>query len=232
MPERVMLHHRGTAVLIDQDARFGQDALLLAEFAQVWRRHRVLDLGTGCGILPLALYDAGYEGRCTAIELDEKAADLAARAAEENGLDTRLTVLCGDLRGYTAESKFDAALCNPPYFAAGTGKSSARSYALGARHETACTLDDVAAAAARNLKEGGKLAICLRPERLAELLHTLRTRQLEPKRLQFVKHEPQGAPWLVLIDARYRAGVGLTILPDRITPKKQLSRAELERNEE
>ena len=232
MTERVTLHKRGTAVLIDRDARFGLDALLLADFAQVWRRHRVLDLGTGCGILPLALADAGHEGRCVALEIDETAASLAARAMKENGFDGRISVLCRDFRAYTETAKFDAALCNPPYFADGTGKRSDRAYALGARHETSCTLDDVADAAARNLKEGGRLAVCLRPERLAELFSILRAHALEPKRLQFVKHAQDRSPWLALVDARLRGGAGLRVLPDRITPKKQRGRAEPERREE
>lgn len=219
--EQVALHGRGTVVCIDREVRFGQDALLLAAFAGIWRRHRVLDLGTGCGILPLALYDAGYEGECVALELNGGAAALAGRNARENGLADRLSVKNTDLRVYTDARKFDAVLCNPPYFVKGTGKRSAQPYAQGARHEITCTLGDAAAAAARNLKEGGRFVLCLRPERLAALLATLREHSLEPKRLQFVKHDAAGTPWLALVDARLRGGEGLSVLPDRITPKKQ-----------
>ncbi len=214
------LRQKGTVVLIDRAHRFGQDALLLAQFSGVRRDWSLLDLGTGTGILPLALYDSGYAGECTALELSAQAAALAECAARRNGLD-RLRVLCADLRTYTGERRVDAVLCNPPYFPLGSGYRSGSPERLAARHEQSCTLADIAAAATRNLKEGGRLCLCYRPERLAALCSALCAHRLEPKRLQLVKHEPGGAPWLALVDARLGCGVGLDILPDKIVPKKQ-----------
>ncbi len=217
---REFLHNNGTVVLIDDVHRFGLDALLLAAFAQVKRDWTVLDLGTGTGILPLALYDAGFQGSCVALDIAPDAAALAAQSAAINAL-SGLTVQCADLRDYTAAFKFDAVLCNPPYFTQGSGLQNAEQTKRTARHETSCTIADVARAAYRNLKEGGRLCLCHRPERLAEVLGVLREYHLEPKRLQLVKHTPDGKPWLALIDARSEGSVGLDILPDRITPKKQ-----------
>ena len=221
MTEREILHGSGTVIHLSASARFGQDALLLAEFCGVHRSDRLLDLGTGCGILPLALYDRGYRGHCLGLELDAEAAALARRSARENGLADRFIVLETDLVTFRSEEKFDAALCNPPYFALGSGRISCGDYARGARHETACTLSDAARTAAACLKEGGRFAVCYRPERLASLFAALRAAGFAPKRMQFVRHDADSAPWLVLMDARLRGGEGLQLLPDRLTPKKQ-----------
>ena len=83
-----------------------------------------------------------------------------------------------------------------------------------ARHETDCTLEDVCACGFRLLKDGGKLSLCHRPERLAEVLAVLRAHRLEPKRLAFVKNKPDAAPWLFLVEAQKNRRTGLRIEPD------------------
>lgn len=216
MTQSETLHNNGTTVFISDTVRFGQDALLLAAFMQVKRRQRVLDLGSGCGIIPLRLYDLGFEGECSALELNEDACGLIRRSAEHNGLAS-LKVVCGDLREYCEGRGFDAVSCNPPYFKLGTGAQSVRSDERAARHETECTIYDVARAAARNLKTGGRLCVCWRPERLSELFAALKDNSLEPKRLQMVKNRADGKPWLVLCDARFHVSVGLTVEPDIVT---------------
>ena len=86
--------------------------------------------------------------------------------------------------------------------------------APAARHETDCTLEDVCACGFRLLKDGGRLALCHRPERLAEVLAVLRAHRLEPKRLAFVKNRPDAAPWLFLVEAQKNRRTGLRIEPD------------------
>ena len=83
-----------------------------------------------------------------------------------------------------------------------------------ARHETDCTLEDVCRCGFRLLKDGGRLALCHRPERLAEVLAVLRANRLEPKRLAFVKNKPDAAPWLFLVEAQKNRKTGLRIQPD------------------
>ena len=83
-----------------------------------------------------------------------------------------------------------------------------------ARHETDCTLEDVCRCVFRLLKDGGRLSLCHRPERLAEVLAVLRAHRLEPKRLAFVKNQPDAAPWLFLVEAQKNRKTGLRIEPD------------------
>ena len=110
------------------------------------------------------------------------------------------------------EGSFDLCACNPPYFTAGFQSSNAAR--ATARHETDCTLEDVCACGFRLLKDGGRLALCHRPERLAEVLAVLRAHRLEPKRLAFVKNRAESAPWLFLVEAQKNRKTGLKIEPD------------------
>ena len=185
----------------------GGDSLALGDFMTVKNRDRVCDLGTGSGLLLLLLARRAEGLSLTGLELDPLAADAARRNLADNGLEG--TVLTCDLRdsGLPAGS-FDLAVSNPPYFAKGSGTSGG-----SARCEENCTLEEVCAAAARLLKNGGRFALCHRPERLVDLLCCLRQNGLEPKRLKLLSHSPAHSPWAVLVEARKQGKPGLIIEP-------------------
>ena len=142
------------------------------------------------------------------------AAALLAEAVAAQGPElAHITPVRADLRAYReGEGSFDLCACNPPYFTAGFQSSNAAR--ATARHETDCTLEDVCACGFRLLKDGGRLALCHRPERLAEVLAVLRAHRLEPKRLAFVKNRAESAPWLFLVEAQKNRKTGLKIEPD------------------
>lgn len=201
-----------TNVFCSRAHRFGSDALLLARFCEPKREQKAADLCSGCGIVALEWHDRGHRGPCAAVELAPEASALLAEALEAQDIRHILPV-CADLRDFRqGEGSFDLCACNPPYFSAGPRSPDAARAA--ARHETACTLEEVCACAFRLLKDGGKLALCHRPERLAEVLAVLRENRLEPKRLALVKNQPGGAPWLFLVEAQKNRRTGLRLEPD------------------
>ena len=162
--------------------------------------------------MALEWHDRGHRGPCAALELQPEGSALLADAVTEQGIG-HITPHCADLRTFRqGEGSFDVCACNPPYFTAGPQSQNA-AHAL-ARHENTCTLDDVCACAFRLLKDGGRLALCHRPERLAEVLDVLRAHRLEPKRLAFVKNRADAAPWLFLVEAQKNRRTGLRIEPD------------------
>jgi Predicted O-methyltransferase len=210
----------GTKVYVGYNSRFGYDALILSNFAFKKHSSRILDLGTGCGIIPLAAADAGRTGECVGLDIDDVACAFARRGAaeymEQNKNGMKIEIVYDDLRNYSASKKFDVVVCNPPYFALGTGKLSAKVKVRAARHEMSCTIADIAASAKRNLKQGGRFFISYRPNRLVDAISAFRAERLEPKRLRFVRQTPQGEPWLVLVEARFDAGIGLEVAPDLV----------------
>lgn len=216
MADRERLDH-GTVVYRAPEATFGTDALLLARFARPKPRERAVDLCSGCGIVALVWHDEGHRGPCTAVELNPEASALCAAAVQDNGAG-HITPLCADLRDFCRagpdQGWYDFAACNPPYFAAGP-RSPDPARAL-ARHTDGCTLADAVQAAARALREGGRFALCHRPDQLAEVLCTLRAARLEPKRLAFARQRPASLPGLFLVEAQKGRRPGLRLEPDLV----------------
>lgn len=206
-----ILYNR-TRVYCSAVHRFGSDALLLARFSEPKRAWRAADLCSGCGIVSLEWHDRGHRGPCLGLELQPEASALLAAACTEQGIE-HITPVCADLRSFReGAGSYDLCACNPPYFTA--GEQAADRARATARHETDCTLDDVCKCAFRLLKDGGRLSLCHRPERLAEVLAVLRANRLEPKRLAFVKNRPDAAPWLFLVEAQKNRKTGLRVEPD------------------
>lgn len=111
----------------------------------------------------------------------------------------------------------DVVACNPPYFTG--GRVSPDTARAGARHELSCTMPDVCAAAGLLLKDGGRLCVCQRPERLADVLCAMRGARIEPKRLQFVMARPEKAPWLVLVEGQKNRAPGLRVPAPLVTAR-------------
>ena len=102
----------------------------------------------------------------------------------------------------------DLVVSNPPYFPVGSG-SSAGPF----RSEESCTLEQLCAQAARLLKNGGRFALCHRPERMCDVLWAMRHYGMEPKRLQLCAHSPSHSPSLMLVEGIRQGKPGLTVLP-------------------
>ncbi len=208
----------GTRVFCSETHRFGSDALLLARFCRPWRTQRAADLCSGCGIVALEWHDGGHRGECAAVEMQPEASALLCAACAAQDI-AHIAPVCADLRAWNPAQAglFDVVSCNPPYFTAGK-KSDAGARAF-ARHEgdESCTLAEVCGAAARLLRDGGRFALCHKPERLSEVFAALCAARLEPKRMAFVKNSPGGAPWLVLVEAQKNRRPGLRVEADVLT---------------
>ena len=209
----------GVRYVYDEAAfRPGTDTFLLGALPKLWRGARVCDLGCGCGALGLLLLAKCETLQVTGVEIQEPAARCAAENAAQNGL-SQFSVLHGDLREYRTllpANGFDIVVSNPPYYPVSGGAAPEKLPLAIARSEVCCTLSDLCACAAWCLRFGGSFFLVHKPERLTDLLVTLRENQLEPKRLQFVRHHPEASVSLVLVEARSGARPGLTLQNDLI----------------
>lgn len=194
----------------------GTDTFLLSSLPRLRPGLRVCDLGSGTGLLGLLLLQRQMGLSVTGVELQPEAVRLAERAAAENSLTDRLTFRRGDLREIRSllpAGAFDLAVCNPPYYPPGAGGLPRQSELQTARAETFCTLGDVCSAAAWLLRWGGGFCLVHKPERLTDLLCTLRSAGLEPKRLRMVCRQAGSPPSLVLLEARRGGRPGLELPP-------------------
>jgi len=205
-----------TSIIVSKAHRFGTDAILLADFACIKKNDLACDLGTGCGIIPM-LWCGKNKGKTVyGVEIQEDAAKMAARSVLHNRLDERVVILNSDLKelkGKLPHAKFDLVTCNPPYKAPGAGIVSAEDSDKIARHETMCTLDDIVKASNFLLKSGGRLCMCMRPERLTSVIMSMKENKIEPKRLRLVSQRNNTAPWLFLIEGKKDAKPNISVLP-------------------
>ena len=206
----------GITAFVSDSHSFGTDAVLHADFSSPSKHSVCCDLGSGCGIIPL-LWCKKETGKITAVELQELAVEQINAAIEYNSLSERLSAVNADfreLKGSVPFGCFDIVTMNPPYKASGAGIESRSGADKIARHETMCTFSDICAAAKKLLNFGGKLCMCIRPERLCELMLEMHSAGIEPKRLRLVAKCPGKAPWLALIEGRRGGKSGITVEPE------------------
>ena len=207
--------------VIIQDERefcFSTDAVLIAHFPRFKKNSRVIDLGTGTGVIPLLIADEVRE--ICAVELNAKMADIARRNVELNGLSEKISVVEGDFRKhreiFRAES-FDLAIANPPYTPIKNGAANKISGIARARHEFTATLEDVVTAARYVLKFGGVFCMIHLASRLCEIVDALHRRQMEMKRLLMIQPKATRDANLLMLEAVVGAKAGnLKILPPLI----------------
>ena len=155
---------------------FGMDAVLLSGFAHVRKGEKVLDMGTGTGIIPILL-EAKTEGEhFTGLEIQEESADMARRSVAYNRLEDRVDIVTGDIKNPEEPKAI-------------------------ARHEVLCTLEELVRETSRLLRPGGRFYLVHRPFRLVEIFQTLTAYKLEPKRMKLVYPFVDKAPNMVMIEA-------------------------------
>lgn len=191
-------------VCASTEHRFGTDAFLLTDFSQYRRKDKVCDLGTGCGIIPLIMQKKSPPEVIYAVDIQESAVEQLKAGIEKSEVRNIIPV-CADLKNLWQDApvgRLDLVTCNPPYKAVNAGFESTITAQKIARHEIMCNIDDVCRSAEKLLKFGGRLCLCNRSERLADVICAMRNNNIEPKRIRFVSKNPETAPWLFLIEGK------------------------------
>lgn len=192
---------------------FGIDAVLLANHVKLKPKDRVVDLGTGSGIIPILL--AGKSKTCTfqGLELQDSVYDMAKRSVALNGLEERIEILKGDIKAVGEifpKSIYDVVTTNPPYMH-GNGLINPGDTKAISRHEVACDLEDVIRAAGILLRTHGRFYMIHRPNRLVDIMYLMRKHDLEPKELTMIQGKKGKAPNLLIVEGKKGANKELKI---------------------
>ena len=207
---------------VTQDAsgyRFSIDAIVLASHTDVRADERLLDLGTGCGIIPLILTYRNPNIAAFGIEIQEDLAELAILNVKANHMQNRITVLRQDMRDLKPDmigGPVDLVVCNPPYRKPNSGKLNPDAQRAIARHELKVSLADVLQTARRMLRTAGRFVTIYTAERIVELLSQMRTEGVEPKFMRSIHSQLDTEAKLILVDGVKGAQPGARLGPPLI----------------
>ncbi len=191
--------------------RFSLDAVLLYSFVNVRAAHSIADLGAGSGVVGLLLARKYPKAHVTLVELQKGLYRLAQKNIKLNGLDERVETRLADIREPMGLNGLDLVVSNPPFRRPGTGRLSIGDERAVARHEIELTLPDLARAAASALKSRGRFCLVHLPERLPDVVDTLRNHRLEPKRVRFVHGRRNSEARIMLLEAVRHGKAGMKV---------------------
>jgi len=204
--------------------RFSIDAVLLAYFADPRSGDKVLDLGTGCGIIPLILAYRQPNIVIYGVEVQTELAELAVSNVRENQLEDRITVFCTDmklLRTAMTAGPADLVVCNPPFRRQGSGRINPDAQRAVARHEIKANLGDIIQTSHRMLRTGGRLVLIYTAGRLTDILSRMRTDGIEPKFIRMIHSRQDTEAALILIEGVKGGRPDLKIAPPLIIYDKK-----------
>ena len=181
------------------------DSVLLSDFAkQIKKDSRVLDLGTGTGIISILLCGKTNLKEIIGVEIQKEVFEMAERSAKLNNLEKRFKVVNYDIRDISKKfpaNSFDSIVTNPPYKRKNTGLKSENKSQQISRHEIMCTIEDIAKVSRYLLKNNGQIYMVHRPDRLVDIIDTFKKYKLEPKTIRFIYPKINKESNLILIKA-------------------------------
>ncbi len=211
-----------TVVQMRAGYRFSVDSILLARFATVRERDRVLELGAGCGVISLIIAAIAHPREIAAVEIQPPMAQLIERNSAINGF-ANLRTICADIRAAKIPgikpASFDLVVANPPFHARHAGRESPNRSRRQARGGEGASCEEFVSAARRYVRNGGRVAMIFAASRSAELISAMRANRLEPKRIRFV-HPKAGLPASsVMVEARANGGIEVVVEPPLVLEK-------------
>jgi tRNA1Val (adenine37-N6)-methyltransferase len=194
--------------------RFSIDSALLAKHVSLKTTDVAVDLGTGCGIIPLILSFQTPSAHIYAIEIQEQLAELASENIQINGMEETISVIHGDMkdfRTFLTPGSVDVVFSNPPYRRLHSGRVNPETERAVARHEIKASLTDILSAAEGLLKASGRFVVIFPAERTADLISQMRAFKLEAKRLRWIHSREDSEAKLVVAEGTKHGNPGLKV---------------------
>ena len=182
---------------------FGIDSILLTDFAKnIKQNSKVIDLGTGTGIIPILLYGKTKNTKFVGVEIQPEVAEMADRSVKLNLLENNIEILNTNILELSKiynRGSFDVVTTNPPYKKINTGVINENNKKLISRHEITASLEDFIRTASFLLKDLGEFYMVHRPDRLVDIFYEMRKNKIEPKKIKFIYPNKNKKTNLVLI---------------------------------
>lgn len=204
------LEYKGLKIIQNKDGFcFGIDSILLSDFAnEIKRNSRVIDLGTGTGIIGIMLCAKTELSKMIGVEIQKEVYNMAKRSIKLNNFQDKFEIINDNIKNLENKIEmgtFDAVVTNPPYKKVGTGIINENEKKLVSRHEITANLEDFIKISTKLLKDKGSLYMVHRPDRLVDIIELLRKYKLEPKKIRFVQPSVKKEANMLLIKATKNA---------------------------
>ena len=213
-----LLGYENLKIIQDNEMfNFSLDSVLLPNFITINESTKnILDIGTGNAPIPLILSEK-TKAKIIGLEIQKEVSEMAKESVKMNNLENRITIICEDAKEYAKTATpefFDIITCNPPYFEVKeTSRFNKNDYKTIARHEVTLNLNDILKIARKLLKNGGTIGLVHRPERLIDILTTMRENNIEPKKIRLIYPGKNKEANILLIEGKKNGKKGLKILP-------------------
>lgn len=194
--------------------RFSIDAILLAAFVVLKRHERLLDIGSGCGIIPIYIAKKGYTNEMIGVELQTDLFETAQKNSFMNHCEDRVHFINADittLRWDMKRTPFHVVVSNPPYTKRKSGRECPERSRFLARNEETLDLEALVDTASSLLMNKGRFYVIYPARRVGELIHAAAARKLALKRLRAVHPRRNESANLVLAEFMKDGGVGAVI---------------------
>jgi len=204
--------------------RFSIDPILIAHYSKIPKHSKILDIGTGSGIIPIILTYLHEDCRVFGIEIQKNLAEIANKNIEDNGVSEKIKILnmdLSDLSQNELQGPADIIITNPPYRKVTSGRINPECEKATARHEISLTLEQLLKKSSSLIKTGGLFHIIYPSQRLAELIYEMKTVNIEPKSMRLIHSFIDQPPRLVMVSGRKGAQSGLIVDPPLIIYKKE-----------
>lgn len=183
----------------DNKFKFGTDGVLLARYAKVKKNAKVLDIGTGTGIVTFIMYGLQPCADYTAIDIQAEMVEMAQRSKKLNEIE-KIEFKCVDLKEFNGKKEFDVIVCNPPYEKNNTVEQNKNPYEAMSRYEITTTLEEIIKCVSRSLASNGRFFMIHKAERMAEIIKIMYDNGLELKAVCPILNGKKTVPRLILME--------------------------------
>ncbi|MGE4519248.1 MAG: tRNA1(Val) (adenine(37)-N6)-methyltransferase [Desulfobacteraceae bacterium] len=198
--------------------RFSIDPILLASHICIKENDRILDIGTGSGIIPvsIACKNKDTEFKVYGIEIQKSLYEIAQKNVKQNNLDEKIKVINKDINEISQKDlggPCDIAVSNPPYQKPGAGRINPLSEKAAARHELHLNLKTLLEKTKSLLKNRGKFFIIYPARRASELIYEMEKIKITPKKIRFIHSFEKTDAVMVICCGVSNASSGVEIMP-------------------
>ena len=184
--------------------KYGEDTILLFKLFQDSlnkKNIKLLDIGTGNGILPILLSDNEFLSELIGIDIQKENIERANKALELNKIEKNIQFECMDIREYKKSNYFDVIISNPPYMDDNGKKINENEHKAISRHEIKLNLSEFISNAKRLLKPIGLLYFIHRTHRLVEIIKALDKNNFSIKKIIFIYSAQNNKSTMMFVEA-------------------------------